>query len=506
MRSPRTVLELSAVLAAILVAGWVNLPMPLHGDAALYQVGAMALDEGGRLYRDVWDLKQPGIYLFHWMAGGTLGFSETGLHAFELGYMLLFSALLYFVARRYLEYKWLAPALPILTVGGYYAHTTEWHLTQPAMLLSVPMFVVLTLLSAPASWWRSFAAGAAGAAALLFKFAVAPVVALLFLASWIIDRREKGQSRPQLWNQRVLPALIGGLLVIGAMATWLDQHEALEPFLWIFHTWAPLALQVRGSHPIDRILYSAAWFCLTFSPQILLSFFAFSGWRGVFTERFFVLAMVWLAAGTCSVLTEPFAGWQFDFLFLLTPLGILAVRGLQGLIASVAAEIPARQQAKAVALVLGLAAIPTGVAWVRKAHDMATYHHLASAADHAFQRAVSPRYDRIWRETAFLRDPNSPPGPIYVFGDPIIHTLSRRSSASSIHGWAWELQPAIVWQRLESELLNRPPAFIFAEPGYDTMLTQQSPALRAMLENRYQVRSVDDAGIWYERKDAGDGA
>ena len=135
-----------------------------------------------------------------------------------------------------------------------------------------------------------------------------------------------------------------------------------------------------------------------------------------------------------------------------------------------------------------------------KAHRLVVHSRLASAEDHAFQRAVSPRYEQIRHSTAFLREDDAVPGPIYVFGDPLMHTLSRRASASSVHGWAWELQPPVIWQRLESELVSEPPMFIFAEPTYDAMISRQSPGLRAMLDRDYSVHAVDELGTWYARR------
>ena len=475
--------------------------MPLHGDAALYQLGAKTIADGGMLYRDFWDLKQPGIYLFHWLAGIFFGFTETGLHALELLYMLAFSVLQLVVLRRYLAFRWLAPAVPLLTVGSYYALSTEWHLTQPAVLLSPPLFCVLALFTAPATRWRSVLAGAAGTVAVLFKFVLAPVVATMFLANWAIDRNTQSASTSKLWRDRLLPALSGILFVICATAWWLDRHDALQPFMWIIHTWAPLALQFRGAHPFDRVLLSTTWFGLAFAPLLLLAPFAWMGWRGLAKERLFILAFVWLAAGTISIWTEPFAGWSFDFFMLITPLGILAVRGVQGLLATGSGLTP-RQRVVAAAIVFALAGVPSVNSWARKLRLLTTYSHLTSHADYAFQRAVSPRYERVWQSTAFLREEGAEPGPIYVFGDPIIHTLSRRPSASAIHGWAWELQPPLIWHRIESELLERQPSFIFADPGYDMMLTLQSPMLRAMLDRDYAVSMVDELGTWYARRAA----
>src|ERR1700752_3958076 len=71
-------------LLAVAILGAVHLPTPLHGDAVLYQAGARRMTDGATLYRDFWDLKQPGIYLFHGVAGVLFGFGEFGLHGLEL--------------------------------------------------------------------------------------------------------------------------------------------------------------------------------------------------------------------------------------------------------------------------------------------------------------------------------------------------------------------------------------------------------------------------------------
>ena len=123
-------------LLVVAIAGAPHLPTPLHGDAVLYQSGARTLAEGGALYRDFWDLKQPGIYIFHWIAGALFGFGEVGLHALELLLFLAVSVLQVVLLRRVFSPPWLASFVPIASFGTYYSVTSDWHLTQPAVLLS----------------------------------------------------------------------------------------------------------------------------------------------------------------------------------------------------------------------------------------------------------------------------------------------------------------------------------------------------------------------------------
>ena len=58
-------LEVAAVLAVIALLGLLAAPLPFTGDQALFAAGARQLARGDVLYRDFWDVKQPGIYAFY---------------------------------------------------------------------------------------------------------------------------------------------------------------------------------------------------------------------------------------------------------------------------------------------------------------------------------------------------------------------------------------------------------------------------------------------------------
>src|SRR5882757_6746566 len=78
--------ELMALLVVVLI-GLVHLPLPFHDDQAFFTVAAMKLNQGSLLYRDYWDIKQPGIFAFYWLGGKLFGFNEVGIHTLELFWM-----------------------------------------------------------------------------------------------------------------------------------------------------------------------------------------------------------------------------------------------------------------------------------------------------------------------------------------------------------------------------------------------------------------------------------
>lgn len=127
-------------LALTFAIGLLHVPFPFMGDQAVYAVGADSWNHGGVLYRDFWDIKQPGIVVFMAIGERLFGYSEHGIHAWELLYMFALAV----VIRRTAGTRFRSPAaalLPLTTVGLYYAAAGYWHLTQVEVLLAFPMYL-----------------------------------------------------------------------------------------------------------------------------------------------------------------------------------------------------------------------------------------------------------------------------------------------------------------------------------------------------------------------------
>src|SRR5258705_260145 len=73
-------LEVLAVLGVIAGLGLLAAPLPFTGDQALFAAGARQLARGDVLYRDFWDVKQPGIYLWYLGGGSLFRYREVALH------------------------------------------------------------------------------------------------------------------------------------------------------------------------------------------------------------------------------------------------------------------------------------------------------------------------------------------------------------------------------------------------------------------------------------------
>jgi hypothetical protein len=95
-------------LALIAAVGALKLALPLHRDGATFLWLASQFDRGAVLYVDVWDVKQPGIFVFDYLAGKLFGFTAEGVHLFELLWQLAFAVIVMIALRPALGHRWLA--------------------------------------------------------------------------------------------------------------------------------------------------------------------------------------------------------------------------------------------------------------------------------------------------------------------------------------------------------------------------------------------------------------
>jgi hypothetical protein len=131
-------------LGSVLLAGGICLAMPFAGDQAIFTVHARQLTQGAVLYRDIFEFRQPGIFIFYAVSGQLFGFTEVGIHLFELIYWLAFSIFTLVALRPYFTAAWAAPFVPIFTMVAYYCHAGVFDLTQIEILVAFPIFV---------AWW-----------------------------------------------------------------------------------------------------------------------------------------------------------------------------------------------------------------------------------------------------------------------------------------------------------------------------------------------------------------
>ena len=117
-------------LSLVVLTGGLCLAMPFWADQALFTIFARELTRGAVLYRDLFDIKQPGIYVFYAFGGLLFGFNEVGIRLFELVYWLAFSVFALATLSPYFTTRWGAALVPVFTVVVYYLYAGLLDLTR----------------------------------------------------------------------------------------------------------------------------------------------------------------------------------------------------------------------------------------------------------------------------------------------------------------------------------------------------------------------------------------
>ncbi len=495
-----------AAVFLVAVIGASRLFDPFSGDQALFLVGAKMLDAGGVLYRDYWDIKQPAIFVFFLAAGTLFGFTQSGAHALDVLWETAFAVALVFSLRGALrDPRWAAFA-PLGVVGATYAGSSPWHLLQVEELVGFPIFVcmwtaglALTERRGSASAGLALFSGLAGGTVLLFKLLLAPVVVAVTIAMTFRARsRSSAGDRMRFW----FLWLLGILVPYAAYAAYAASTGSLETALETTFA-VPLQIAAFAPHaPIDRLSDSALRLLLYFRGIIVLAVIGAVTMRDGRMHPWRAACFAWIVSGLAVILAQSQSWWQYQFLLLVPPIGILATFGAAflgdcvarrrrtGLIALAAAGVVAY-----IAVPLPQGAIGTILRIVRERP------FASSAALERYRVASSTEYAGAVVDAELPLRVGSDPGPIYVFGNPLIYVLANRPQAIAMTSWASYLHPPSIWARLDNELSAARPIYIFVleDRGVD-ISSARSPNISLTLARDYveAARTVD--GTWYRRR------
>jgi hypothetical protein len=307
------------------------------------------------------------------------------------------------------------------------------------------------------------------------------------------------------------PAFTVGVAIslFGVVASFAAQGT-LHELLWTTFVYPTLALEeVAGglitSAPLERLMRSGAWYLACFAP--LLPLIALAVWRAGRRDEPALsrLMVVWLVIGVVVIILQRFSWWTYHLLLLFVPTAVLGVRGIDVLLTEVRALVPGNQRALAmVAVVLCVPPVAAGaVTLAERASEVAS--SLSGGEDvSVYQQRVSEAYRTLMPLARFLREPDSLPGDIYVFGSPLIYLFSGRGQALPVHGWAWGVLVDSQWQRLPQDIETYRPAYIFIDRPHLTKLLHRNPAILETIEKLFVLKSETEEGRWYQLRPASD--
>jgi len=501
------------LLAAVVALGLVNLGQPFIWDGAFFTLCAQKLAAGAKLYRDVWDVKQPGLFWFFLAAGRLFGFGETGARALDVVWMSTLAVVMRVALGRWLGRGAMASLAALLSVGYAYAFVEESHLDQVEWLVGLPLFVTLwaairaRAAGRGAAVW-AIAAGVAGGVVLVFKLALLPLVGLLWLVTFWPGGADADGDHAAAWTPvRALRALVLAGIGMGAVVAVVVARFAAEGTLaqayWTWVTYPRLVLSRIHGVRYKTLLDGLQWFVPRWAPLMALAYLGAAA-DGARRDRWVRGFVAWLVAGVAVLLMQRWSYWQFHFLLFAVPLGALAARGAGVLERALRQGLGVRHASASAAVLVALLCLWALFSGATKAMYFA--HDGFLRTDAAVRRAHlrfsrDGVYGKVLDEVRFLSAPGARPGPIFEIGNPLFTYLAGRGQAGPRNpAMLMEFMAAAEWDSCAAQLVASDPAYVFVQRDFPLdrpPVYGRSASFRAALDGHFRVLRRTAGGTWY---------
>ena len=492
-------------LALIACAALLKLAYPLRNDQALFLLYAVNIEHGSALYTNIWDIKQPGVFFFYYVAGKLFGFSDVGVHLFEMIWNLSFASLVIILGRRHFGSPWIASIAPFFLVIQY-VYTSASEQTQVETLVAFPILAAALLAVRAADGGRGDVALALGAGicagvAAAFKIPFALICTVIH-AYVVVCAWRSGRPLKAVILRLALPWMAGAGLVWLLLLGYFASRGAAVSFLLTTFIYPFTGAMALEQAPFSRLFFGAAQIIVTLAPWLCLLAGFLLPPRIRERVPLAPLLLIWIGVEVFDILVQRFSWWPYHWFLLLAPLFLLCLLGLDRIVGAplVAADLARRHRSFMFFLLLA----PFTVVLNQLGQNAFTAFEAGGfrAFDGtAFRRAVDRNYDGVLAATAAF------PGDcgrdrIYVLGTPAIYT---RLGCRFDYRYVGQNLPYITAaQRAElvEQLQVMPPHWIFVAPAMAERLEQlrpTEPALTALLTTDYRLAASGDWGAWYQR-------
>lgn len=481
------------MLAGIALLGLFQLWFPFSGDQALFTVGGRQLLDGSVLYRDFWDVKQPGIYVFFAASGALFGFDEAGIHLGELLWNLAYAVAIQRALRVRTRSVHVAAMAPLLIVGVYYAAEGVLDMTQVEALVGFPLFVTMwaCLGTRGPRFLRLFLAGLATGGVVAFKLVYLPLAGVFWLfPAWEAVR---GARPVREVLATVAPLMLGLAVPVGAMVVYFAWHGLLDVvgFTWFVYPMSTPAIEGR---PWSRLLLLPPHVRDVLGLSGVLALVALVLRREQDLGRWTWACLAWLGAGIPLFAIQHW--WTYHVPLFMPPLALLAAGGLD--VALQRKSTPRGVMTWVVAGVVALAAVfPLRFLAAKGYRAAMTGFGLTEDGRVALQDRMQPYYvsGRLWAKA--LTAPGALPGPVYVIGNPIALYLTGRDQAIPLNGWAVDQFDTGMWERMAVQLEVARPPYLAVRHLSGAVMRERSRAMVDLIRRQYCVSGGSPEDTWY---------
>lgn len=484
-------------ILGIVVLGVVNLPMPFFGDQAFFLLGAKEIDEGLVLYRDFWDIKQPGIFFFYFVGGNIFGFTHIGIHLFELFYWLSFSIVLlwFFNNNEVFKNRSFNYLAPVMIVGTYYSLSYPSVLTQVEILVNYPLmliiiFNVLYKKSNKKKLLWLFFSGVAGGLILYFKFIFAP----LLVGFWLII------FLSELNNFSVYSLLLRiFILSSGIIIVWIPfifycySNDILELCYKTFIVYPPLVLEYGQNKDINHLFNSIK----SFFSKIFLILPLTLGSLFLLRKRFLTIDMwCWIIVSIFIIVIQRTSWYSYHFAILYSPIIILSLIWIDNFLL----KLNFNKQILFLFIFILIFINSISLAFLaKKIINLSKFNFALTNIDKTkYSIHISKHNYFAYNVSQQLNSISNDRCPIFVVDDPLIYYYTKRNQAISQSGWSMHLFLPGQLDILESELKIKKPCYIFIRSTFNYYFETKGKRIYNWVKENYSVLRSSIDGIWYK--------
>lgn len=492
---------LSLSLISTILICLIHVPFPFFGDQAFFLLGAREINDGFVLYRDFWDIKQPGIFFFFLIAGKMFGFTEVGIHTFEMLYWLAFSlVLLWFLKKtNFLRTSSLIYLAPVMVVGSYYAFGNIRQFTQIEALINFPLLLViifnfLFMTDKKRKIFWLFCSGVSGGLILFFKLIFAPIIFFL----WIYLLFKYYSINKPLNIKIIIKYLM--VVVSGIFLFWLpfiiycktNSLFGLCYDTFVVYPW--LIFQNVNNRQIIDLFYAFKDYVfnlLFIIPLMILSFFIIN------KKKFLVNSFwVWFCISVIIILIQKTSWYIYHFQMLYTPIIVLALLSIDFIINRLKYLKPVRffYLKTILLLTVNLFAV-TSVSL--RLYKLKNYNFAFSEQNRKKFILSRLNNETAYRISQYINSKNEINSPIFVAYDPLIYYYTNRYQSTSQSGWSMQLFIPEQYEILLKELKNKPPRYIFIHTLFENYFYPKGAPVLKWIKQNYVIDNTGKEGIWY---------
>ena len=471
----------------------VYLWFPQDADGVLFEQGARRMAGGAVFYRDLWDIKQPGIYWVY-QAGLALGIGVVGPRLLEIALALAGGWLVWALTARWRLHPAVRVLAPVLVIGPYLLGTHRGGVLAIEGLAN-PLLVLVFAAAWPAvpsggparGPWSWAAAGAGAGVVGVLKLVYLPLPATLLLGALVASRLS--------WRGRALRAVAaaaGAAVPLGATAAYFAVHGVLR-LAWVTTIDVPV-------ESVTTVRFDAGytrWAELLIEIVPLLGTLALAGVLGA-RRRGTVVREVTLLAVVGEAIALAFQQYPtpYRMLVIIAPLALVAVAGVDTVWRRAAAAARPRVRVWALLLVAFLA-LPLARGPQRIVFAAAAVPSWGLGQDQRNPRDAVLVGQRPQDDVGPMRDLVRPGEAIYVFGVPQLYQELHAREAVEITGWASTLMPDRVWRERDRQLVRSRPRLVFVDGSIAEAVQAGSPRFVQVLATDYTVVAVTPNGRWF---------